>query len=214
MNTTSSWVALSAATVTVPASADGNYPTERLLVGFGQFVARRSGTHWTFRRRAHAIAAGTSEAILLERMADRLPNAATVIGWKVDQVLRPTLLGAAATAPPLVAHYAAARLHRLFRGGAVDLAYGRRAVGSSTLSALAADMAIYAPAWNADAVFSAWATGLLNPLRRDLGDEAVALWRLFVRTAGVAGAEAESATDAWFADRTCMQRAGRPRRQG
>lgn len=195
---TNTWVAMTAFTIPVPASTDGRYPAERLLIGIGLFIARHEGCCWRFARRVQAIPAGVPEAVVLENIADRLPAHGTLIGWHVDHALMPALLNAAATAPPTVAHNFLGRLHPLLRGGAVDLALGH---GTASLATIAADMALRAPDWDADTVSDAWASGSTEKLRHDLGDEALAIWRVFVRSAGLAGLDAEAATDAWVTQR-------------
>lgn len=197
-STTNTWVAMTAATVPVPASIDGRYPAERQLVGIGLFIAKYEDSRWRFARRVQAIPAGVPEAAVLENIADRLPAMGTLIGWHVDHALMPTLLDAAATAPPIVAHHFLERLHRLLRGGTVDLALGH---GTALLATIAADMAIRAPNWDADTLAGGWASGRTEGLRHDLADEAMAIWRMFVRSAGLTGLDAEAATDAWVAHR-------------
>jgi hypothetical protein len=196
--TTNNWVAMTAVTVPVPASTDGRYPAERHLIGIGLFIARHEDSQWRFARRVHAIPASMPEATVLENIADRLPAQGMLIGWHVDHALIPTLLDAAATAPPIVAHHFLGRLHRLLRGGVVDLALGH---GRASFTTIAADMAIRAPDWDADAVSGSWTSGRTDRLRHDLADEALAIWRVFVRSAGLAGLDAEAATDAWVAQR-------------
>lgn len=197
-STTNIWVAMTAATVPVPASIDGRYPAERHLIGIGMFIARHEDGRWRFARRVQAIPAGVPEAAVLENIADRLPAMGTLIGWHIDHGLMPMLLDAAATAPPIVAHHFLGRLHRLLRGGTVDLALGQ---GMASLATIAADMAIRAPEWDADTLAGDWASGRTEGLRHDLADEAIAIWRVFVRSAGLAGLDAEAATDAWVAQR-------------
>ncbi|NJR78746.1 hypothetical protein [Sphingomonas corticis] len=197
-DTPNTWVAMTAATVPVPASTDGRYPAERQLIGVGLFIARYEDGRWRFARRVSAIPAGVPEAAVLENIADRLPAQGTLIGWHVDHALMPTLLDAAATAPPIVAHHFLGRLHRLLQGAVVDLALGH---GTAALATIAADMAIRAPQWDADTVSCAWASGRIEGVRYDLADEALAIWRVFVRAAGLAGLDAEAATDAWVAQR-------------
>lgn len=199
-DTNNTWVAMTAVTVPVhvPGSTDRRYPAERHLIGIGLFIAAHEDGHWHFARRTPVIPAGEPEAAVLENIANRLPVHGTLIGWHVDHVLMPALLEAAATAPPVVAHHFLGRLHRLLRGGAVDLALGH---GTEPLATIAADMAIRAPEWDADTVSGAWASGWTERLRHDLGDEALAIWRVFVRSAGLTGLDAEVATDAWVTQR-------------
>lgn len=197
-STTNAWVATAATAVPMPGSADGRYPTHRQLIGIGLFIARHDDGRWQFARRVQAIPAGVPEAALLENIADRLPAVGTLIGWHVDHGLMPILLDAAATAPPIVAHHFLGRLHRLLRGGTVDLALGH---GTASLAMVAADMAIRAPKWDADTLAGDWASGRTERLRHDLADEAMAIWRVFVRSAGLAGLDAEAATDTWVAQR-------------
>lgn len=93
----------------------------------------------------------------------------------------------------------------MLHGGVIDLTVGRGGATSPPLAEVAAEMAIRSPSWDADAIFSAWATGTLDIIRQDLADEALALWRLFVRTAGTAGIDAEEATGAWISDRSRLR---------
>lgn len=195
---TNTWVAMTVTTVAVPASTDGRYPAERQLTGIGLFIAKYEDGRWRFARRVQAIPAGVPEAALLENIADRLPAQGTLIGWHVDHVLMPTLLEAAETAPPIISHHFLGRLHRLLRGGVVDLALG---YGAASLATVAADMAIRAPDWGADPVAGGRVSGRTDRLRHDLADEALAIWRVFVRSAGLAGLDAEAATDAWVTHR-------------
>ncbi|HEX8486773.1 hypothetical protein [Sphingomonas sp.] len=84
------------------------------------------------------------------------------------------------------------------------MALGHGGAGAPTLANVGADMAIYAPIWNVDAVTGAWSVGAIDQFRRDLADEALAIWRVFVRTAGASGMDAEAATDAWILRRQHM----------
>lgn len=194
-------VSLTAITVPVPPSGDGLHAGETCLVGIGLFIASVQDRRWTFTRHASVVPAGEPEHSLLEGAADRLPADGMLIGWNVDNVLVPALLGAAATAPPVIAHHFTARLHRLLRGGVVDMALVPRKVSRATLAATAADMAIYAPAWDAEVVFTAWATGMIDQVRQDLADEVLAVWRTFVRSSRLSDVDAEAATDAWVTER-------------
>lgn len=199
------YIAVTAATVTMPTSNDGVHAAGQHLIGIALFIAERDPKgRWRFARRAHAIPAGEPEAVLLEWAAARLPSEAMLIGWNVDHCLVPALLEAVATAPPTVAQRFLERLRRLLIGGVVDVALTHGGANAPTLAKIAADMAIYAPGWNADAITGAWATGAVDQLRRDLADEALAIWRTFVRSAGVSGLSADAATDAWVLRRQRM----------
>lgn len=204
---TNTWIAMTAITTSVPASTDGNHPAQRHLVGIGFFVARREDARWHLQRHAHAIPAGDTEGSLLESIVHKLPTSGTLIGWNIDHGLMPLLLDAAATAPPVVAHQFLERLHRLLHPGVVDMAIGN---GTASLAATASGMAIYTPTWDADAVFSDWATGQTDRLRQDIADEALAIWLVFLRSAGLAGQDAETATDAWSARRGTCRKVHRP----
>lgn len=193
------YVTVTVASVAIPGSRDGVHPPSRQMIGIGLLIAKRRGRQpWRFVRRAKAIAAGEPESRLLEWVARRLPTDATMIGWNVDHAMIPVLLDAAASSPPLVAHHFVGRLHSLLRRGAVDMSLAHGGAGAPPLAAIAADMAIYAPEWCEQATISAWSTGLIDQLRHDLADEALALWRVFVRSAGLAGINAEAATDEWI----------------
>ena len=199
---THSWTAMTAATIPVPASNTRLHRPERHLIGVGIFNARYQQGRWRLSRHALAIPAGRPEGALLHGIASRLPADSVLIGWNVDQVLMPTRLNAAATALPVVAMGFLEPLCRLVRGGVVDLALGH---GAASLATIAADQAIYAPAWDAEANIDDWAAGHVDRLRRDLADEALAIWTLFVRCAGLTGIDAEAATDAWVARRRALR---------
>ena len=91
------------------------------------------------------------------------------------------------------------------RGGTVDLSLSHGGAGSPPLTAVAEEMAIRSPKLDRETIFSAWATGRADQLGRDLADEALAIWRVFVRTAGMAGIGAEAATDDWMRRRKRMR---------
>lgn len=199
------YLAVTAATVNMPASNDGIHAAGKHLIGIALFIAERDrNDRWRFGRRAHAISAGEAEGVLLDWAAARLPGEAMLIGWNADHELVPALLNAAATAPPTVAHRFLERLSRLLTGGVIDIALEHGGAGAPTLAEVATNMAIYAPAWNIDAITAAWAIGDVDQLRRDLADEVLAIWRTFVRSAGVSGLGAEGATDAWALRRQRM----------
>lgn len=192
------YVAITIASVTVPPSDDGRHPPGQHLAGMGLFLANRDDKdRWRFARRAHSIAAGTPESVLLDWAAERLPASSMPIGWNIDHHLVPLLLDAAASAPAAVACTFVRRLHALLGGGVVDMSLWHGGTGAPPLADIAADMAISAPTREADALMGAWAIGDVDPLRRDLADEAMAIWRIFVRTGGLTGLDAEAATDAW-----------------
>lgn len=199
------YLAVTAATINMPASNDGIHAASQHLIGIALFIAERDRKgRWRFARRAHAISAGEAEGALLDWAAARLPGEAMLISWNADHELVPALLGAAATAPPMVAHRFLERLSRLLAGGVIDMALEHGGAGAPTLAEVATDMAIHAPAWNIDAMTAAWAIGKVDQLRRDLADEVLAIWRTFVRSAGVSGLGAEAATDAWVLRRQGM----------
>lgn len=208
--THSLYLAITAATVAIPVSANGTHAAGRHLVGIGLFIAEfDQDRRWRFARRAHTIPAGKPESALLEWTSARLPHDAMLIGWNVDHVLVPALLDAAATAPPAVGSPFITRLQRLLQGGVVDVALANGGAAAPPLATVAADMAIYAPAWNLNAVTGAWGIGAIDMLCRDLADEALAIWRTFVRSAGVSGLDAEEATDAWVLRRQRMNAVAR-----
>ena len=188
------WTAMTAVTIPVPASKARISLSDRYLVGIGLFSARCERGRWRFTRYAHAIPAGRPGATLFRRTVDRLPCEGVLIGWNVDQGLMPALLNAAAVAAPDFAVGFLGRLHELVRGGVVDLALGH---GQLPLATIATDQAIYSPAWDNEANIDDWAAGRVDRLRRDLADEALAIWRVFIRSAGFTGVDAEVATDEW-----------------
>lgn len=200
--THNTWAAMTAVTMQMPPSTDGAYPAESHLVGIGLFLARSESDRWRFKRSSLAICAGEPESSLLEAVAARLPDDGKLIGWNVDRALIPRLLEAAGTAPPTVAQCFLKRLQPLLRGGVLDLALGH---GTASLAETAADLAIRAPAWSAHSVSRGWAAGQVDRIRQDLADEALAIWRVFVRTAGFAGLDAETATDAWIMRRRALR---------
>ena len=145
------YIAVTAATVAMPASIDGVHPVGQRLIGIALFIAERDRKgRWRFARRAHAIPAGEAEGALLEWAAARLPVESMLIGWNVDHGLVPALLDAAATAPPAVAHRFLGRLSRFMASGVVDMALGHGGASAPALAEVANDMAIFAPAWDMD----------------------------------------------------------------
>ncbi|WP_394440064.1 hypothetical protein ACGGKE_03490 [Sphingobium naphthae] len=204
--TVTTYVAMTAVMVAIPPSAGGAYPPGRSLVGLSLFVATQYDfERWRFAHHGRMVLAGESEAPLLEWVADLLPADAILIGWNVDHALVPLLLDAAETAPPMIAHHFLARLHRLLRGGIVDLSLPHGGAGAPPLATVAEEMAIRSPKLDREIVLSAWATGRTDQLGHDLADEALAIWRVFVRTAGLAGIGAEAATDDWMRRRKRMR---------
>lgn len=173
------FVALTALSVPIPGSSNGTYLQGRHLVGVGIVTARQQDRRWHFSRASLATGAGEPEATLLAALTRHLAEHGTLIGWQVDRQMMPTLLEAAQTAPPTVARDFLATLRQLTRGGVVDVALDHGGAAAGTLAAAAEEQAIYSPHWNADAVLASWGVGQLDTLRRDLADEAVALWRLF-----------------------------------
>lgn len=188
------WTAMTAVTIPVPASKARIWQTDRYLIGIALFSARCAKGHWSFTRYAHAIPAGRPGGTLLRGAVHRLPREGVLIGWNVDQGLTPALLNAAAIASPTSAAEFLERLHALMLGGVVDLALGH---GDRTLAIIAADQAIYTPVWDVDSNVDDWAAGRVDRLKRDLADEALAIWRVFIRSAGFDGIDAERATDEW-----------------
>lgn len=211
---TTTFAALAAISVAVPASTNGRHPADRQLVGIGLMIAERGDDGWRFRRRAAALAAGEPEATLLQWAASELPAAGMLIGWGVDHALLPVLLRTAAGAAPDVATRFLSRLHPLLTGGAVDLAIEHGGAGAPSLEEVAAGMAIYAPSWNAEVLLGRWGIGDTLRLQRDVADEALAIWRVFVRSAGMGGLGAEAATDAWVRRLQDVRRRKRARRAG
>ena len=90
------------------------------------------------------------------------------------------------------------RLHRLLSGGVVDLAVPRGGAAAPPFADVAEEMAISAPRIDLPSIFSAWATGRCEQHRADLEAQALALWRVFTRDAGMAGLSAEAATEDWL----------------
>lgn len=200
------YVAMTAVMVAIPPSAGDTYPAGRQLIGLSFLVATQyDRDRWRFALHRRMVLAGESEAPLLEWTADLLPADAILIGWNVDHALVPLLLEAAETAPPVVAHHFLARLHRLLRGGVVDLSLPRGGAAAPPLAEVAKEMAIRSPKLDRETVLGAWATGQTDQLGYDLADEALAIWRVFVRTAGLAGIGAEAATDDWMRRRRRMR---------
>jgi hypothetical protein len=209
---TNTWIALTAVSVPMTASGNDTSLADRHLIGLGMFIARQSRDGWRFSRRARVVCAGEPEADVLAAIARDLPSGGTLIAWQLDHALVPSLLEAAASAPPVTARAFLQPLGQLLRGGAVDVALGHGGAGAPTLAAVATDMAIYAPTWNADAVLGGWACGRTAEIRWGLADEALAIWRVALRSSGVNGAGAEAATDAWTARLKARRQRKRARR--
>lgn len=183
------FVSLTAAAVSIPAAAHSDAAPGTHLVGAGLLIATRDGARWRFSSEAATIAAGEKEQSLLLWLADRLPLADTLIGWRIDQHLVPALLDAAGHAEPTIAHHFTLRLARALRNNVVDLSISR--------SAEAGDVAI-APSMMPDALLAAWGTGRLDAVRSDLAAEALGTWLHFLRGAQHVGADAERATRDWM----------------
>ncbi len=188
------FVALAVATVTIPPVNCETLPGTH-LVGAGLMIATRHGSRWRFSSEAGTIAAGEKEQSLLLWLADRLPMADTLVGWRIDQHVVPPLIDAAAHAEPTIAHHFMVRLARVLRGNVVDLAINR--------SARAEDVAT-APRMTRDALLGNWGTGRLDAVRADLATEAIDTWLYFLRQAQHVGADAEQATRAWIHRRSSI----------
>ncbi|MBN8831336.1 MAG: hypothetical protein J0G94_12115 [Sphingomonadales bacterium] len=183
------FVSLTAATVSIPPTADGSVPPGARLVGASLLIATRLGTRWRFSSEAATVAAGEKEQNLLLWLADRLPMADTLIGWQIDQHLVPALIDGAAHADPAIAHHFMVRLARVLRNNVVDLSIDRSGV---------ADDVATAPSMMPDRLLAAWGTGRLDAVRDDLTAGALGTWLHFLRQAQHVGADAESATRDWM----------------
>lgn len=191
------FISLSIATLTMPAAigADerASAAPSTLLVGAGLLIAERRGARWRFTAESTTASAGQHEQNVLPWLADRLPQADTLIGWQIDHHLVPALISAAARAEPAVAHHLTQRLARALRGNVVDLSIGR----SFAASGLAKEVDT-APSMEPAALRSAWRTARLDAVRADLKAEALGSWLLFLREAQRVGAGAEKATRDWM----------------
>ncbi|WP_129586413.1 hypothetical protein [Sphingomonas montana] len=190
---------MTAATIPVPPPRNAIHDSDTMLVGIGILMCWRRKGRWRFAQHTHALQAGEPEFDLLDAVAAQLPPAGMLVGWNIARSLAPILLNVAATAPPACACGFLTRWQGLLKGGVFDMALPRGRAGFPTLATAAADWAIYAPTWRDEDIFSAWATGRTDPLRRDLADEALALWRMHVRAEGMARIDKAEATDAWVA---------------
>jgi hypothetical protein len=204
MNEPTIFVAISIATVEVPPSPSITQPGTH-MVGVGLFIASRKRDGWRFRSEAVTICAGQREEELLAWLADRLPNAGTAIGWQIDRRVVPALLDAAANAQPAIAHRLTARLAQVLRATVVDLAIEHGGAAAPPLREIAQDLAIASPTLAPDEIFNAWAFCTLETIRSDLATEALVLWEVFLRGAGLSGMEAEAATIAWMSRRRVVR---------
>lgn len=190
------WVAMSATRFAMPANVE---PAIHRLGGIGLFVAEHDASgRWRFTHHTSAIAAGSTIDALLEHVADRLPPKATLIGWNVDSALVPMLLAETSHVSPVVAHHFTARLYRLLTGGAVDMALCHGGMGAAPIAKVACQTAIEPSLPDAGEIADARVRDDLSQVRATLSDEALVLWRMFIRSAGKADIDADAATEAWL----------------
>lgn len=198
MSNTARFVTLTTAVVTTPATASTAALTH--LAGLAMLVAERDERpRWTFTVHANVAEAGDGEARLLQWTADRLPPRATLIGWQLADRVLPPLLDAAAHAPPVIALHFTSRFARLASGVSIDVAIEHGGAGAPLFSTVAAAGGIAVAELGEESLFTSWAFGTLDGVSAALADEAVALWRFWVASAGGAAAGAATATAQWLA---------------
>lgn len=174
---TARYVTLSIATIDTPAS--NSLPAFTHLIGLSMLIVERDQDgRWSFS--LEVATADGSEAQLLEWVADHLPYPATVIGWQVGERLVPALLDAAEHAEAPLAHHFTSRCARTFTSPCIDLAVDHGGVAAPPLAEVAAAAGIAIVTLDDEQRFNAWVFSMLEPVRQQLEQEAIALWRLWL----------------------------------
>lgn len=191
------YVTLSVATTETPASQNAAALTH--LVGCAMLIAERCANGgWSFDLRI--ATADNGEAGLLEWLAVRLPDHATVIGWQIGERLTPILIDAIDQAEAPLGYDLASRCALTFTTPCIDLASDMGGVGAPPLADVAGRAGFTIEALDQDQLFTAWAFSSLDGVRRQLEQEVIALWRLWLMR-HFRHVEAIPATTEWLAGR-------------
>lgn len=195
---TAHYTILSAATVETPASS--TKPALTHLIGVGMLVAKRGQDgRWSFV--LDAATAEASEADVIGWLSDRLPMPpATVIGWQIGDRLLPALLDAVAHAEAPLAHRFASACARTFTSPCIDPALDHGGVAAPPLDQVAREAGFPIDTLDEAKRFNAWAFSSLDGVRRQLEQEAIALWRIWLEQ-GCNHVDAIAATEAWLSGR-------------
>lgn len=172
-------VMLTVASVPIPASSDGKHPADTHLVGIGLIIARPREEGWRTETHIRTIAAGQSEAVLIEQVAGLLPAKGILSGWRIAEAVLPPLLGAASAIEPGIAEAFLQSLAMLATELVIDLAI----CPVEGLGAPLIPRHDPTPGWPALAdgiIESAWATGRPEAVEFLLRAQVETLWRMWL----------------------------------
>lgn len=165
--------------------------------GFALVIARRDehGT-WSIRIEDAVISPELTKEQALERLADMLPDAPVFIGWELGRMTVEPLLDLARGLDEPLRHHLTGRLARAMRGLVVDMALDRsdtvasqRGSGSKPIGSVLAGPVSHQR-------YHDLTSGVEIKVRRALRDEALAIWRYWLRSAPAGGEGALAATQA------------------
>lgn len=170
------------------------------IVGLGLLIARRRGASWQLSLRSGLALPTHDPAHFLSWLAREIPESDPIlIGWDIEKMVFAPLDHIAAKASPSAASLAMLTLRRL-RHCVVDLSLDHMPVGAVSLAGAAAHEKLPVCTISPDQLEQFLQDGDVAQLHRALTTNAITLWRLFLRRAGEAGAEAELAVNFWFGD--------------
>lgn len=161
------------------------------FIGYALLVARRDEHGaWSIGIEDAVVGPEFTREQAFERLADILPAAPIFVGWELGRLTIDPLLDLARDLPEPLRHHFPARLARATRGLVVDMAQAQ-----SETAALPARSGLQ-PIGNVPAELVSdqrhrdLMSGVKHKVRRALRDEALALWRYWLRSApkGVEGA--------------------------
>lgn len=199
MNNTCRFVSIAIAAVDIPDAGDSKLLAPTHLTAIGLLIAERDGDAWQFTLKHQAIAAGSSEKLLLAWATRALPDSGTLIGWQLaDDIVQP-LIAAGSEGDPEIARRFFDRLMQLVTAPTIDLALHHGGAGAPPLALIAGEHGIETPRTTLAEIESAWAFGERELLRGHVAAQVIATWRLWLAESNGIAAAASAAFERWLA---------------
>lgn len=179
--------------------AMGKRPARTWLAGMALLHVDERWGKWSFDIRSSAALAGDNIWDVPLWAAQELRAPATLVGWRLDDIVVPSLIAAADTCgDPAIAREFLRALENTFTGDIVDLAASQGGAGASRLCAAAEAMGVPVPSLSGARLDEIWHSGCLADMRDHVSARAVALWLMLLADPERADDAMREATAAWI----------------
>lgn len=183
----------------VAQAALGKRPARTWLAGVALLTAREQWGKWQLNVQIGVALVGDNVWDVPLWLSKNLKTPTTLVGWRLDDIVVPSLIAAADTCgDPAIARECLRSLEGALTDEVVDLAATQGGAGAPRLCAAAEAVGVPVPSLSGAGLDEIWRTGCLADMRDHVSARALSLWLMFLADPARADEEMRKATAAWI----------------